>query len=184
MSDQKGSDDAKKRLDRLKAMQARHARQQPAEPAPAAEAPAPAQAAPAAPAAAGGRAQNPIVQKLRKALSTPEGGIDERKAKMLLQFIRTQAQDPAAPRHDMAKKLLDVVQNMDPEKRRRLLGALGQGGKGAAGQGAGKGLGAMLRGRAQAGGGAKAGAGKTGKAGGGDETATGEPWFDDLVNGL
>lgn len=188
MSDQKGADDAKKRLDRLKAMQARHAKRQPvtAPEAPAASvAPVASGASAAAPAPEqqGGGAfkaagQNPIVQKLRKALTNADGSIDERKAKMLVQFIRSQAQDPDAPRHDMAKKLLEVVQNMDPEKRKRLLGVLGQGGAGGKGA-AGKGLGAMLRGAAAGGG--KAPGPAAGKA---DAPATGEPWFDDLVNGL
>lgn len=143
-----------------------------------------------APKAAGGQ-RAAMLQKLRKFVSRPEGGIDQNKAKMLIQFVKRQASDPAAPRHEQAKKILDAISKLDPAVRRKFLGGAGQGGGGGMGGGMG---GPAGRGMGQAGGLAArlGGAGRGLRAGGGQIANTeeaampggSEKWFDDLLNKL
>lgn len=178
MSESSPKDDNGQRLNRLKAMQARR------KSAVSSEAAAPADAADAVLAdggeAAGGQGgggkRAAILQRLRKFIATPEGGVDQKKAKALVRFVKRQAEDPEAPRHEQAKKAMNFLNNMDPEQRRKLLGigaAMGKAGgeemragkAGAAGRGAGRRLG-----------GKGAGAAGAGKARGDGA------WFDDLVS--
>ena len=144
------------------------------------------------PAKAAGGQRAAMLQKVRKFVSRPEGGIDQNKAKMLIQFVKRQASDPAAPRHDQAKKIMDAISKLDPAVRRKLLGGAGQGGGGLGGGG---GIGGQAgRGMGQAGGLAArlGGTGRGPRAGGGqmanpEEAAMpggSEKWFDDLLNKL
>lgn len=166
------SDNATKRGSRLQAIQARHKQAQPQ--ATPGDSPPIDVIAPADPAGGGGAAAAPggraaMVQKLRKAMTKPDGGIDKEKAQKLLQFVRKQANDPNAPKHELAKKIANVIRNLDPEKRKRLLGMAGMGGIDAP---AGGRRAALL---------AQASAPASGPA---DSPATGEAWFDDFVDKL
>jgi hypothetical protein len=165
MSAEKTSEDSQKRLGRLKAMQSKHQ-------------PAAAPAAAAAPAKKGlmaslqggdGPATGGIQAKLRKALTGPDGKIDQKKARMFMMMIRKQAADPAAPRHEMAVKIAEKIKSLPAQQRQKLMAMAGLGaGAGAAG---GAGLGG---GKLRAGPGANAAA----------PDATGEAWFDNLVEKL
>jgi len=113
----------------------------------------------------GGRAV--IMQRLRQVLSGPDGQIDPQRARMALIFVRKQAGDPSAPRHELAKRIEDFVRNMQPQQRQRLMAAAGLGGAMAAGGGQGRLVSGKNRAQApMAGGGAK-------KAG---------AWFDDFLD--
>lgn len=92
-----------------------------------------------------------IFQKLRQVLSGPDGRIDPQRARMAMAFVRKQAADPAAPRHELAKKIEGMVQNMPPQQRQRLMAAAGMG------AGRGGGLGARQRGPGTAGSNARGG---------------------------
>jgi hypothetical protein len=178
MSADDTSDDARKRLDRLKAMQSRHLQHQPA------EEPAVVQGAAATPvlparrqppkaqgqAGEGGRPA--ILQKVRQALSGPDGKIDSNRARMLISFVRKQAADPSAPRHELAKKIEGILSNMPPQQRQKLMAVAGLGG----GSG----------GANRAAGARRAGAVAPDPAAPPQEGAapTGEAWFDNFVGKL
>jgi hypothetical protein len=162
MCAEKTSDDSQKRLGRLKAMQSKHK-------------PVAAPAAAAAPAkkglmaamqGGGGAGEGGIQAKLRKSLTGPDGKIDQKKARMFMMMIRKQAADPAAPRHEMAVKIAEKIKSLPAQQRQKLMAMAGLG---AGAGGAGGGLG----------GGAKAAAGTGQQA-----DATGEAWFDNLVEKL
>lgn len=192
------NDDTSQRQNRLKAMQARRKLAMGEEVAPQiapkggpfAEAASLGASGEDAPKAAGGQ-RAAMLQKVRKFVSRPEGGIDQNKAKMLIQFVKRQASDPAAPRHEQAKKILDAISKLDPAMRRKLLGGVGQGGGGGMGGGMG---GPAGRGIGQAGGlAARLGGAGRGPRGGGGQIANteeaampggSEKWFDDLLNKL
>ena len=159
MSAETNSNDGQKRLGRLKSMQAKHVQSPPA----AAAAPAGGQGilnGLLVGGAAGGQGEGAgagsIQQRLRKALSGPDGKIDQKKARMFLMMVRKQAADPAAPRHEMAKKIAEKLKTMPAHQRQRLMAmaGLGAGGLGGNGEGA---------------------AAQDGQA------PTGEAWFDKLV---
>lgn len=125
------ADDPTKRLDRLKAMQAKH-QARAATPAPAA-APAAARARPKAPANAPANApgadspRSAMIQKLRAQLAGDDGKIDPQKAKAFLMFVKKQSADPQAPRHDMAKRIAEMIKALPQQQRQKLLAAAGLG---------------------------------------------------------
>lgn len=170
--------DASQRLGRLKAMQARRrAAMGEAEVVEATPVAAPARAAKTGggaaaegKAAAGGK-RNAILQRLRKFVTGPDGSVDQKKAKGLIQYLKKQASDPNSPRHEQAKKALEAFKKMEPETRRKLLGGMARAG-GGGGQAAGGGAGRRAGGAGGGGRAAKGGAAQ----GGGDGS-----WFDDLV---
>lgn len=130
--------------DRLKAMQAKH--EETPQPAPPARTPAPGGATGSglmadlqAAMAAGKDSGGTILQKVQKVLSGPDGRIDPQRARMALMFVRKQAADPNAPRHDLAKRIEGMIRNMPPQQRQRLMAAAGISGPAAAGMGGGKG---------------------------------------------
>lgn len=120
------ADDPAKRLGRLKAMQAKHQARETA-PAPAA---APARAKPAAKAAAKPAPDSPrsaMIQKLRAQLAGEDGKIDPQKARAFLMFVKKQSADPQAPRHDMAKRIAEMIKALPQHQRQKLLAAAGLG---------------------------------------------------------
>lgn len=125
------ADDPTKRLGRLKAMQAKHqARDAAPVQAPAA---APARAKPAAKAAAAKTAapadspRSAMIQKLRQHLAGDDGKIDSQKARAFLMFVKKQSADPQAPRHDMAKRIAEMIKALPQPQRQKLLAAAGLG---------------------------------------------------------
>jgi hypothetical protein len=126
MSAEKTSDDSQKRLGRLKAMQSKH--QPVAAPAAAAAAPAKKGLMAALQGGGGGAGEGGIQAKLRKALTGPDGKIDKKKARMFVMMIRKQAADPAAPRHEMAKKIAEKIKSLPAQQRQKLMAMTGFGG--------------------------------------------------------
>jgi hypothetical protein len=174
MSTKKSTDGASGSASRLKAMQSKHVRVEPAE-APETVS-ASVRGAPeggagpmgnlrAAGGGEGGRAA--ILQKLRQALSGPDGRINQQKARFALMFIRKQAADPAAPRHELAKRIEGMIRNMPPQQRQRLIAAAGMGGSGFGGE----------QNRA----GPRDGAARANAWGGAGQ---GEAWFDNFLDKL
>lgn len=123
--------------------------------------------------AGGGRAA--LIQQVRKLITGPNGTIDQKKAKLLVQFVKRQANDPSAPRHEQAKKILEVFNNLDADVRRKVIGRVAGTGRKAGIAGAGRGAGGdkgSLAGRR---------AGKIETKAQTVEDGNGS-WFDDLVN--
>ncbi len=124
------ADDPNKRLGRLKAMQAKHQAREAAPVAVPVAAPARAKAAPAKAAAAKTAPDSPraaMIQKLRQHLAGDDGKIDPQKAKAFLMFVKKQSADPQAPRHDMAKRIAEMIKALPQQQRQKLLAAAGMG---------------------------------------------------------
>jgi hypothetical protein len=181
MSSDETLNEAGKRLSRLKAMKAKHVQRQPTQVpvAPPSETPVGkpdlmgrlhAAMAQGQGGGQGGRAA--ILQKVRQALSGPDGKIDPNRARMLLSFIHKQAADPNAPRHELAKRVEGMLNNMPPQQRQKLMAVarLSEAGLGSIG-GPNRSAGAI-----------GAGSQETAAAPQDGAAPAGEPWFDNLLS--
>ncbi len=120
-----------------------------------------------------------LMQRLRDHLKGDDGKIDQKKAKQFLLFVKKQSADPEAPRHEMAKRITEKLQNLPPAQRQKILNAAGlSGGTGGEGaSGGAKGGGAKGRGA-----GANRAAGRSAPPKQHEETD--EDWFDSLADNL